>query len=249
MTAVRKWSLLTAIACVVVLAAGWLLLVSPQRSDADLLQADAVSAQEATARLRTQLTVLKSQAAELPAQQARLTEISSKLPDNPALPPLIRALTVAAETAGVTLVSVAPSAPTLLVDPAVAVVAPPATTEEGAPPATTEEGAPPAAAAPPVPAALPLAVLPLKLEVVGDYYGLEAFIAALEDLQRSLLVTGLAILPGTGPVAAGAAGPGATEGYDGNLKLTLDGRVFLTPAPIATPAQQPVVAAPPSPAS
>lgn len=241
MTAIRKWSLLTALACAVVLAAGWLLLVSPQRDDAGLLRADAVSAQEATARLRTQLTVLKSQAEELPAQQARLTEIAARLPDNPALPPLVRALTVAAEKAGVTLVSVAPSAPTLVVDPvAVAVVAP--TT------ATAEEGAP-VAVAPPAPAGLPLAVLPIKLEVVGDYYGLESFVAALEGLQRAVLVTGLAIVPGTGPAAAGAPGPVTTDGYDGRLKMTLDGRVFLTPAPAATPAQQPVVAAAPAPAS
>ena len=239
MTAIRKWSLLTALACAAVLAVGWMLLVSPQRADAGLLRADAVSAQEATARLRTQLSMLKSQAEELPAQQARLTEIAARLPDNPALPTLVRALTVAAEKTGVTLVSVAPSVPTLVVDPnAVAVVAAP-------PPATTEEGA--AVVPTAAPAGAPLAELLLKLEAVGDFYGLESFIAELEDLQRALLVTGLAIVPGSGPAAAGTAEVGATDGYDGRLKLTLDGRVFLTPA--VTPAQQSVVAAAPAPAS
>ncbi len=55
--------------------------------------------------------MLKAQAKDLPKQQARLAAVAAKIPDNPALPALIRALTKAADEANVELVSLAPAPP------------------------------------------------------------------------------------------------------------------------------------------
>src|SRR5690242_13116616 len=110
----RQWSLLTAVAVVVVLAAGWFLLVSKQNHKAAELKTQASQVQSENSGLASQVAQLKAQSKDLPAQQARLNKIAQQVPDNPALPSLIRQLTTAANAAGVDLVSLAPATPSLV---------------------------------------------------------------------------------------------------------------------------------------
>jgi hypothetical protein len=111
MEKMRQWTILAALGVVGVLAAGWFLLVSPQRAHASDLRAKAATAQQATAGLRSQVAQLKQQQKGEPAQQRRLMQIAAQIPDNPQLPTLIRELSAAAHASGVSLVSLSPSQP------------------------------------------------------------------------------------------------------------------------------------------
>ena len=191
----------------VVLLAGWSLLVSPKRSQAAELRIQAAEQLSVNQALEIQLSQLKTQAATLPKQQAKLAAVAARIPTTRALPALIRALNRAAHGAGVELLSIAPGSTTLLAPTAVtpvAVVAP-------ASPATGKTT--PAKAAKPAPAdAGQLAQLPVTMTIVGGYFQVEQFLAALEGLPRSLRLTGVTMAPGTNPLApATGTAPAPTE--------------------------------------
>lgn len=182
----RQWATLTAVVCLAVLAAGWFLVIKPQRAHASQLrsQADGVKAQ--SAQLQTQVAQLRQQQKDLPAQQKLLSQIATKIPDNPALPALIRQLSAAADGAGVNLVSLAPSAPTMA-----------AATAGAATPAAARAAA----------GAAPLATIPLAIGIQGSYFNVEQFFSAVESLNRAMLVTGFSLAPGAGAATAGAKAP------------------------------------------
>jgi len=187
--------------------------------------------------------VLKAQQAELPKKRAELAVMRTQIPDNPALPTLIRDLTAAGRKVGASIDSMAPALPV----PAVAAAPAVATAETtGTAESTGEEGTTPAApAAPPAPS---LYQVPLTLNVSGSYFELEQFINKLEGLKRSFLVTGFPLSPATGGDAAAASTstePNAPA--PGDLTLALQGRVFL--APTTAPATAPAATTQPAPAA
>jgi Tfp pilus assembly protein PilO len=214
MTETRKWSAGAVVLIVAIVAAGWFLLVSPKRSDAADLKAQTATQQTANVALQQKLEELKAQQADLPQKRARLAAITTKIPGNPALPSLIRDLTAAGRKVGVSIDSMAPSAPL-----AVAAAAPGAV------------AAAPATAAPAGATTDALLQVPLTLRVTGSYFELEQYVSKLEGLDRSFLVTGFNI--------ADASVAGAPEGA---LTITLSGRVFLT-QPAAPAAVTPVAPA------
>src|SRR3954465_8685082 len=148
MNKTRQWTVLTAVACLAILAAGWFLAVKPQRSHAASLRTQTQSVESSNSGLASQVAQLKQQQKDLPAQQKLLSQIATKIPDNPALPALIRQLSAAADGAGADLVSIAPGAPALATARAAA--------------ATTTGTA----------AAAPLAAIPLTIQVQGSYFNL-----------------------------------------------------------------------------
>ncbi|MBC7373990.1 MAG: type 4a pilus biogenesis protein PilO [Frankiales bacterium] len=227
MDKIKQYVTLAVLGAVVILAAGWFLLVSPKQGEATDLQAQADSQVSANAVLATQLQALKVQAKDLPKKQAELARVAAKIPDNPSLPALIRALTAASTKAGVEFVSVTPGPPAALT-PAV-----------GAAPVAPV--APGAAVVPSAGSAGGLAAIPVTLNVVGDYFEVEQFLAELENLPRALRVSNLTLAPGAGPVVQ----PGATavSPDDGRtLTSTIIGSVFMAAGrPPATPVVAPVV--------
>ena len=236
MTETRKWSLVAGVLVVAIFAAGWFLLIAPKRSDAAALKADTVTQDDANARLEQQIEVLQAQQADLPAQRARLAVLQKRIPNNPALPTLIRNLTSAGRKVGVTLASLAPAPPVALVStqPVTPVATTTETTETTETTSTSESDesstttAAPVVVVPPVPS---LFQVPLTVDVRGSYFELEQFVNRLEGLKRSFLVSGFSIEPDTDEA--------------GDLKLTLQGRVFLSP-PVAeiTSTSTPVAPAP-----
>src|SRR5579884_204201 len=112
MTKTRQWGIFTAVAALVVLAAGWFLLVSPQRSSAKQTQDQTSGVQQQTAQLQAQLSTLLAQKRDLPAMQRQLARIALQIPADPAEPTLIRELQGAAHTAGVDLSGLTPTTPT-----------------------------------------------------------------------------------------------------------------------------------------
>lgn len=224
MTRARQWSVLTAVACLAVVAAGWFVLVKPQRSHAASLRSQAAGVLQTNQTLQAQIAHLRAQAKDLPAQQRKLAEIATKVPDSPALPTLIRQLSAAADSAGVNLVSLAPGQPALVVAPvaaapaAAAPAAKPGQTVRAAATATTTAAT--AAAAGPL-----LASIPLQLQVQGSYFNLEQFFAALEGLPRAMLVTQF----NAAPMAQGNTAGGGAMVPPGTLNVSLTASVFMSP--------------------
>ena len=240
MDKLKQWVALTVLACLGIAAAGWFLLVSPKKAEAADLQAQTASQESTNAGLRTQFEVLKAQAKDLPKKQADLARVAAKIPDNPALPSLIRALTAAAASAGVELVSVTPGPPAAAVVVAPAVVAAPADPAAAPAPAPAD----PAAAAPAPGAAVPaasaagtLAAIPVAINVVGGYFEVAQFMSNLEGLPRALRVTNLTLAPGTSPVAGAGASTTVDDGR--SLTTTITGSAFMA---ADRPAVAPVVA-------
>lgn len=211
----KQWVALTAVGCLAVLAAGWFLLVSPKRSDAAAIRDEVASQDSTNSSLQTQLAMLKAQAKTLPAQQAKLALVAAKIPDNPALPALIRALSKAADEAGVELVSMAPGAPAPVTAAAAPATGLPATSPVAgsgaavgakaagvgstATPAGTQTLGSATAGASSFSSGV-LTSIPLTLNVVGGYFQIEQFFDRVENLARATKVTGFTMIPGTNPL-------------------------------------------------
>ncbi|MEW1957547.1 hypothetical protein [Kineococcus sp. NPDC059986] len=107
------WVAGAAAIALLVLAAGWLLVLGPQRASAAdaMTQRNAVKAQNATLALQNQ--TLKAQFANLDTRRARLAEIRATMPDDSQLPALLRQLQASATSAGTTLTEFTSGAPTL----------------------------------------------------------------------------------------------------------------------------------------
>jgi Tfp pilus assembly protein PilO len=202
----KQWVALTVVGCLALLAAGWFLLVSPKRGEAAQVRDDVNTQASTNAGLQTQLATLKAQQKTVTQQEAKLAFVAAKIPDNPALPALIRALSIAADDAGVELVSLSPGSPV-----AVVAAAAPAGTPVGTPAAgdaTTSSSS--STASKPVTltsagtasaaTAGLLTSIPLTINVVGGYFQVEQFFDRLENLTRAAKVTGFTMVPGENPV-------------------------------------------------
>jgi type IV pilus assembly protein PilO len=227
MTKSRQWVIGAAVLALLVLVAGWFLLVSPKRSKAAELKTETASQQSANQTLQMQIAQLKARVKDLPKEQALLAEIAGKLPSDPALPSLIRDLSKAADDADVTLVSLTPGQPALM---QAAPIAQPA-----AKPATAAGGATSGTPAAPAANVGQLAMIPLTISVTGGFFQVEQFISNLESLNRALMTTGLEAAPGGAPSSSQASG--STSGPN-TLAVSLTSRVFMTvlPAAAAAPA-------------
>jgi len=245
----RTWTVGAAVLALAVFAAGWFALIGPKRAEAADLQTQAVEQQDANARLQTKIKLLQAQAADLPAQQAQLAEIRTRIPESPALPALVRSLTDLAQRSGVELYSLEPVA----IEPVEAAVATTATPTASDTASTTEEASGDAAAPAAKPAPKPVSTLtaqPLNVIVVGSYFGVEQFLNLAEDLQRSFLVTGLTLREAAGDEIESAK-LGRLKGSTVPLRAAVfNARVFYEPAAAQAAPTQPVAqpAAPAAPA-
>jgi Tfp pilus assembly protein PilO len=226
MTKMRQMTVLAAVAALAVLAGGWFLLVSPQRSKATTLHDKAAAQQATNMTLQNQLASLKSQHRDVPQVQAQLARLAVQMPNNPALPTLIRQLTVAADSAGVDLSSLAPAAPAF---------ANASGSADGSVPPTSASTGP------------QLASISVALNLHGNYFQVEQFLSNLEALKRAFLVSGVTMAPGSGGgssaninVAGGSTSTTAAA-PTGDLSVTINGEVFMTAQPavsaaVSTPA-------------
>lgn len=200
---IKQWIALTVVGVLAVMAAGWFLLVSPKRTDAAQVRADVDSQNAQNVGLETQLAMLKAQAKTLPREQAKLARVAAKIPDNAALPALIRALSAAADDAGVELVSMAPGSPTPVTTTAAGTTGTPSATSKGT--GSTETAAKPTTLASATSASSTfspgvLTSIPLTINVVGGYFQIEQFFDKLENLTRATKVTGFNMAPGANPM-------------------------------------------------
>jgi type IV pilus assembly protein PilO len=227
MTRTRTWIAGTAVLAVLILLAGWLLLINPQRSEAAELREAAAAARTTNATLQVRLDELVAKSAGLPALQARVAAVRSRLPSQTELPELIRSLTNGASGAGLNLTGIVPSTPTLVT---AAAAGDPATGGAAAAPSATGDQ---------------LYAINVALTLTGSYAGVSSFVNQLEELTRAFQVTGFTIAQNTGEGSA-----------RGSVQLSLQGRVFVlssiapeVPAPAAVepaPSQAPTPAPAPA---
>jgi len=227
----KQWIALTAVGVLAVMAAGWFLLISPKRTEASDVNALTVSQQTTNSTLKSQLTRLKQQAKDLPQQQAKLAAVAAKIPDNPALPSLVRALTDAAERSGVELVSMAPGLPTDVVSLSTATK--PAATQRSAATAAANKTAGTATAKKTLASASTatstagtLQSIALTLQVAGGFFQIEQFMDELERLSRAFKTTNLTMEQGANPAKPKVEG--ASQVKDGRALIAdIVGNVYL----------------------
>lgn len=248
MTKVRTWLVVGVLGVLVVVVAGWFVLISPQKSKASSVRTQVAEQQQANARLRSQVRVLQAQRSALPSEQARIAAIQKKIPDTPGLPSYIRFLTEAASATHVELVSVAPSAPTKA---QLNTPAPSATPSASAAASSTSgSAAAPAAGGGGPGQAQDLSVVTLSISVIGDYFSIQQFLSKLEHAERSTLVTSVSLAPGTPLQPAQAPGgttssaaPGDTAGSQWRtLQANINAAIFVSSSlagPSATPQPEP----------
>jgi Tfp pilus assembly protein PilO len=175
MTKLRQLWLLTALGTLAVIVGGYFLLVSPQSTKAAELRTEAQEQLQVNAQVQSQIDQLNKQKKDLPKQQADLARFANLIPSNPAMPALIRALTDAADNAGVELVAIKPTLPGWA---------------KGVDPASRTE----------VPGKVPavdgtsLVDIPVTLEVEGLYAEMTTFFKEIEDVNRALLVAGFKVV-------------------------------------------------------
>jgi Tfp pilus assembly protein PilO len=213
----QQWAMVTVLAVLAILVAGFMFLVKPTHKKADDLKSQAAVVETQTGVLRTKLTVLQTEQAHLKGELAKLAAIETKIPAAPDLPSLTRQLDAAAARTNIDLVNVAPTQP-------VAATAAGATTGTAA---TT--------------GAQSMAVV---LTVSGSYINLEQFLSRLEGLPaglpapdssyltRALLVDGFSVAYAS---TNSTSTSGATHSIGaGELTVTIQTRVFQTASPLGS---------------
>lgn len=250
----RPWILGTAILALVVLAATWLLAVTPKLAQA---QESREANDQALARqdqLRSQLATLRAQAQRLDEYRAELDTLAVQIPAEARLSEYTRQLDAVALQFGVTIVTLNPGEPVTFGDVLGAVPAPaPTETTDGAVAADPATGAavedaanattdaetppaPPAAEPSLPPALLDLVAIPVAVTVLGTYPNVMAFLDAVQvQIPRLFLVVGLSVL--SQGEADGAGGRPATA--PGDVEMTIEGLLYQYPAeatgPVAVP--------------
>jgi Tfp pilus assembly protein PilO len=229
--------------CLLFVTAAWLLLIGPKRAEAAELQQQTSDTQENNQTLQARIEQLKVQFAELPQRQAELAAIKRAMPEDPALPTLVRDLDAMAKRTGVTLMSLAPGEPVAQQQP---VATPPAAAEETGDDAASDSGdskdadaadgedaaAEPATAAAPAPGTVLLSV-PVNIVVVGDFFKSELFLKELQaEMTRAYLVQSLTVQSEKEGEASG--GKPATK--NGDVTMTISGSVFVLKTAQADPA-------------
>lgn len=225
----RTWVTGTVVVALLLVIASWFLLIGPERAEAADTREQTVAAEEINAQLAVKLEQLEQQFVQLPAKEAELAAVRAAMPEDDALPELIRVVDGYAVDTGVTLTGFAPGTPLVpTADPAAAPV--PAEGTEG-----TTAADP---AAPPAPGGLVTVDIPVTTTVVGNFFEVESFLQRLQTGTRAHLVRGLT-LTAEEPAPAGDGKP-ATQA--GDVTMVVTGSVFLlrdaaaaTPAVPATP--------------
>jgi len=198
------------VVALLVMAAGWFLLVSPVREDLSAAQQRVVDTGSHNDMLAIQLASLKADSAKLPEYRAELEALRVQVPSTLGDTAVAREVDSLAQAHGVSVRDLAVLTPTTVIPAALVPQA------EAAAPPPPEEGAEtdvPVASAPTGPVApTGLVGVDLMVTVVGSPEEVSAFIGALQEgTARLVVVSGLELqmledMGATGGVEAVTAG-------------------------------------------
>ena len=222
----RMWRVLGIGAALLVLVAGWFVLISPTLESAEALEVETVSQQEASDQLRARISLLEKQSEELPAQEAILAEIHQQLPPTVALPTLIRNLTTVAENANMVVASVTPGrpapveqTPTTPSAPADADSGASSEAESGDSSSSDDGAASSSGSSAAVPSGPQVEAASLNIVACGTFTQVRSYLRELESMKRVVLVNSVGI-------ARGSCAEGTAED---DLTATIGGYVFTLP--------------------
>jgi Tfp pilus assembly protein PilO len=235
MTRIHQWLIGAVVIVLIIVAAGYFLAISPEHSHAARLRTQ-VSAQDQTNQgLKSQIQVLQDQTQGVAVEQARVAAISNELPPTENVASYVRALVLAAKTAGVDLMSITPGATGTVTAAAAApaAAAPVATASAAAggtaPSAQKNTTTGTTAVTTPTTAVsgTALSTTALTLSVNGSYFQVQQFLSQLEKLPRATIVTGVTLTPGAPLTATGGAG--STQLWK-TLQSSISINIFEAPA-------------------
>jgi len=174
----RGWVIVGVVVSVVVLAATWLLLIGPARSETATLRDSTSDVETQNSVLTAQNAALEAQASERSALGRRLAATLAGLPPNARIPVFSRQVAGQAERRGVELTGLSVGTPTV---PGV----------DGAADATA--------------ASAPLLAIPVTLTATGSAQAQLLFLSDLQQIgPRLALVTSTALAPGQGATDSGS---------------------------------------------
>ena len=216
------------VVALLIVAAAWFLLLSPLQEDTERVRAQAATAEQQNDLLAIQVAGLKADHAKLPEYKAELAALRVQVPATIETSALLRELDGHASASGVRLEVVSFMPPTelqLAEEPAPAPV-PTEGAEDGA--AADAAGAQPAVATSGPRAPRGLVGQDLTLTVAGAPEAVGAFFTGLQDgSTRLILVTGFDL----SRQEAQGGSPGQAAVVDGDLSVTIQGTVYVLPAP------------------
>ena len=227
---IRAWIGLTVVVALVVVVAGWFLLISPTRASTAEARANVQSEEDRSIVLTKALDVLKKEYASLDASRGKLGALTLQIPSTADTAEFRRTLVDRATQSKVTIVSITAGVPTT-VDASAGKPAPAAKTAATNSAAPTPAPTPsPAATAPSSGSTLSGQVLvgiPLDIKVVGTYDAARAFIASLQTTKgRLFLISGL----GSVTQLDNPAANGRPATVKGDVEVSIQGMLLtLTP--------------------
>ena len=218
----RLWLGGGAVLALLIVLAGWFMVVNPQLSAASATRDQAAAARDQNATLQTKNSKLKEQNDDTGALRSNLSAALAQLPSDGGLPSFTRQLSAQATSASVLLTSVIIGPATPVTGAVGQAVIAPAAAEASATPAA---GATAAAAVP----ASGLVQMLITLTATGLGRHDLAFLRAIQwNGPRRALVTAVQLAPsGSGSASAGGASTGT--GVDGPCTLSLTLTIFSAP--------------------
>ncbi|MFI2752058.1 type 4a pilus biogenesis protein PilO [Cellulomonas sp. P22] len=222
----------TVFLALVIVAAAYLLAISPLLTRASESRAETESTRQQNEILQMKVTKLASDFAKLDVYKDELATLRVQIPTTAELSSLLRQFDVVAVSHGVTLTAISPGEPQAVAEPAA-----PAATAAPTDAATsgTEESATTSETTPSVASVLPagFVTLPVSMTAVGTYDNVLSFIGDLQNATpRLFLVSGLT---GTAQKESDA-GSGRPATAVGDLEVTITGFAFTLLDPFAVPA-------------
>ena len=155
----KRIPLFAGVAALVLIVAWYLLLLSPQSKTIKSDHKARAAAEQQAGQLRSQVVQLQAWEKQIPADNARFAQLKSSLPDNPQIDQALTLLNQAAIGSGVTVSTVAPTAPTKA---------------SGSGSSASQTAGPPS--------------ITLSFSVQGNMAQVKSFLSALASLPRTVVV-------------------------------------------------------------
>jgi hypothetical protein len=228
------------VVALLLLIAGWFLLVSPVLAAAGETRTAAEDVEADNELARDRIEVLKAQFADLDASKATLADLQKQVPTTAQLAAYLRQVDEQAVAHGVAVTAVSPGTPEVFAP----VAAAPATTETaptdgaGTDGSSTDSVATTAPSSPGAGASAPVGLIdvPVSMTAVGSYANVLAWIQSMqEQTDRLLLVTSVT---GTAQEET-AAGGGKPQTSVGDVELSVTGYLYVLPGEDSIPAVTP----------
>lgn len=208
----RRWWLLGVALALVVLALGWLVLVSPQQAAADQAANQTAQVEQQVVMGAAQNRQLAGQFSELEAVQKQLQELQNRIPDSEQVSALLVSANNLAGASGLALTAFSPSPVSAL--------------DTSAPDKGTAK----------------LGYITIVISGKGGYGQIQAYLSKLENLDRALIVTSVDLSKGTttGSASGSQPEPDAAGEYSVtiNARVFVRGDAVPAPAPQGQPKSQ-----------